>query len=76
MQSTRPAANPFGLLMNPQDVLRAVEASENLRGLNQRVCRPLDRPLGPRQSGSAAEFDEQVEDAEEASDASGPVKGT
>ncbi len=72
MQSTRPAANPFGLLMNPQDVLRAVEASENLRGLNQRVCRPLDKPVGPRQGGNAADFDEQVEEADDASDGSRP----
>ena len=37
--------NPFVLLMNPQEVIRAVENSDRLRRLRRHVCRPLDRPV-------------------------------
>jgi len=37
-------SNPFVLLMNPEEVIRAVESSERLRRLRRHVCRPLDRP--------------------------------
>ena len=40
-------ANPFGLLLNPQTILKAVETSERLGRLHSRICRPLDRPLIP-----------------------------
>jgi len=52
--------NPFALMMNPEAVLQAVEASTRLGGLTRRVYRPLDRPmLVPRKGGndSAASFD-------------------
>jgi hypothetical protein len=55
-------ANPFVQLMNPEAVIRAVEASERLRGLRRHVCRPLDR-IGP-DGGlgvEAAEFDALVD---------------
>ena len=44
-------ANPFALMMAPEDVLKAVEGSERLSGLARRVCRPLDKP----QPGKAGE---------------------
>jgi len=36
--------NPFMLLVNPQEVIAAVEKSERLGRLNRHLCRPLDRP--------------------------------
>jgi hypothetical protein len=50
--------NPFALMMNPEAVLQAVEASTRLGGLARRVYRPLDRPMLGRKGGdSAASFD-------------------
>jgi hypothetical protein len=43
MQSPRTVSDPFALMLDPQAVLQAVEASERLRGLRSRVCRPLDK---------------------------------
>ncbi len=54
MHTSRVAANPFGLMMNPQAILAAVERSERLGGLQRRVCRPLDKPLIPRVGAAAA----------------------
>ncbi|WP_348756441.1 hypothetical protein [uncultured Aquincola sp.] len=42
------AANPFALMINPDVVLRAVERSERLARLSSRICRPLDKPLIPK----------------------------
>lgn len=43
MQIPRVASNPFALMTHPQAVVAAVEASERLRSLRSRVCRPLDK---------------------------------
>lgn len=51
MQTSRRAANPFALMLDPQAVLAQIEHSERLERLQRRVCRPLDRPL---LAGSAA----------------------
>ena len=60
------APNPFGLLINPDSVIKAIEASERLSRLHSRVCRPLDRPLlanhKPKDSAVAA-FDAAIERA-------------
>lgn len=55
-------ANPFVQLMNPDAVIRAVEASERLRGLRRHVCRPLDR-VAPSDGASsdAAAFDAMID---------------
>jgi hypothetical protein len=45
--------NPFALMMNPEAVLQAVEASTRLGGLNRRVYRPLDRPTLVRKGGAS-----------------------
>jgi hypothetical protein len=45
MPSPRTAGNPFALMLHPQAVLAAVEASPRLGALRRRVCRPLDRGL-------------------------------
>ena len=57
-------ANPFGLLLNPQTILKAVETSERLSRLHSRICRPLDRPLIPtRANDPVAAFDAAIERA-------------
>jgi hypothetical protein len=49
--SSRHAADPFGMLIDPQAIVRALEGSQRLECLNRRVCRPLDRmPPGKGQS--------------------------
>jgi hypothetical protein len=55
-------ANPFVQLMNPEAVIRAVEASERLRGLRRHVCRPLDR-VAPMDgaNGDAAAYDAMID---------------
>lgn len=40
--------NPFVLMLDPEAVISAMETSRNLRGLRQRICRPLDKPLIPK----------------------------
>jgi hypothetical protein len=61
------AGNPFALMMHPDDVLKAVEGSHRLGGLQRRICRPLDRPLIPKQGeegeGEAAAFDQAIDSA-------------
>lgn len=37
--------NPFMLMINPEVVFAAMEASERLGQLNRHLCRPLDRVL-------------------------------
>lgn len=55
MQSALIAANPFALLTDPESILRAVEGSQRLEGLNRRICRPLDRaPRGQGEHEAAA----------------------
>lgn len=70
-QATVAASNPFALMMNPQDVLRAVEQSDHLGGLKRRVYRPLDKPLIPRKGRSSDldAFDREVEMADDEVDA-------
>ncbi len=47
MSTTATRFNPFVLMLDPEAVISAVEASPRLRGLRARVCRPLDKPLIP-----------------------------
>jgi hypothetical protein len=46
--SSHRAADPFGMLVDPQAVIRALEGSQRLECLNRRVCRPLDRMPPPK----------------------------
>jgi hypothetical protein len=58
--------NPFGQLINPESVSKAIEASERLARLQSRVCRPLDRPLIPNAKPAdpaVAAFDAAIERA-------------
>jgi hypothetical protein len=60
------APNPFGLLVNPESVTKAIQANERLSRLHSRVCRPLDRPLIPNAKPAdpaVAAFDAAIERA-------------
>jgi hypothetical protein len=57
--------NPFALLTDPETVLRAVESSPRLEGLNRRICRPLDRAArGEGEAAEAAHDEPIVRDSE------------
>ena len=61
--------NPFALMMNPAEVLQAVERSDRLERLQRRVCRPLDKPLIAHVAASAGfnDYDSAI-DAEPETD--------
>ena len=62
--STR--VTPFTMLMDPTAVLAAMERSERLKGLQRRVCRPLDRPLIPKVQGAdLAAYDAEIDNDDE-----------
>ena len=65
MSTLQPIANPFALLLDPQQVLASIEHSGRLERLHRRVCRPLDKPAPqPTKNGAAAaahSFDESVD---------------
>ena len=61
MPQQTPEHNPFMLMINPEVVFAAMEASERLGQLNRHLCRPLDRvtPVGTEGAPpSAAEVEE------------------
>ena len=60
MRSSR-SANPFDLLLRPDDVLRAVESSEHLGGLRSTVFRPLDRPAASSGTSRTTRVDDEDE---------------
>jgi hypothetical protein len=50
--------NPFMLMLNPEAVIAAMEASERLKQLNRHECRPLDRVVpAPTEEMADAESD-------------------
>lgn len=60
---TSPVANPFALMLDPQAVIDAVDASERLARLKRHICHPLDKPLLNRQlDPSLAAYDELIDD--------------
>ena len=56
-------ANPFALMMNPEDVLQAMQHSDRLSRLQRRICKPLDKPLVPKVDADAEAFDHEVDDS-------------
>ena len=66
--NTPSSLNPFVLMLDPEAVISAMESSRNLRGLRQRICRPLDKPLIPKTHTidriALRDYDAQI-DAEE-----------
>jgi hypothetical protein len=74
MSTLQPIANPFALLLDPQQVLASIEHSGRLERLHRRVCRPLDKPAPQpaKHAGAAASthaFDESIDpDGEDSAD--------
>jgi hypothetical protein len=67
MQTTEILRNPFAMMTNPADVLKAVGSSDRLSGLARHVCRPLDKPVNLRLVPSFIEYDVAI-DAEPITD--------
>lgn len=65
------AANPFALMMNPDEVLQAMERSDRLGRLQRRICKPLDKPLIAHAPDEVAAFDHDVDDSDEPADSAG-----
>ncbi|MFN3861116.1 MAG: hypothetical protein ACK4R2_06560 [Roseateles sp.] len=60
MLSTIPnLADPFAMLIAPEQVINAVERSDRLARLQRRVYRPLDRPWIPLKASAA--FDREID---------------
>ena len=59
--NTPSSLNPFVLMLDPEAVISAMETSRNLRGLRQRICRPLDKPLIPKLFDNALDFDAAID---------------
>ncbi len=56
LPTTPNLADPFAMLIAPEQVMRAVEHSDRLARLQRRVYRPLDRPWIPLKAADA-DFD-------------------
>lgn len=69
MNASHPRLNPFVLMLDPEAVISAMESSRTLRGLRQRVCRPLDKPLIPKTHGQQVREYDALIDAEAFMDA-------
>lgn len=59
-QAQTARANPFAMMLDPERILRAVEASERLNDLHSRICRPLDKAVSATPAADA-EFDSLVD---------------
>lgn len=60
MLSTTPnLADPFAMLIAPDQVMNAIECSDRLARLQRRVYRPLDRPWIPMKASAA--FDQEID---------------
>jgi hypothetical protein len=54
--------SPFAMLLNPEEVVSAMEHSELLNRLHSRVYRPLDKPLIPKGQFAAADYDRLIDE--------------
>ncbi|MBX3619109.1 MAG: hypothetical protein KF891_03835 [Rhizobacter sp.] len=61
MPTSEILANPFALMMNPAEVLEAVERSSRLDRLQRRVCRPLDKPLIAKKESDMNDYDSAID---------------
>lgn len=61
MSTTEILSNPFALMMNPAEVLEAVERSDRLERLQRRVCRPLDKPLIAKKESDMSDYDVAID---------------
>jgi len=66
MLTTTPnLADPFAMLIAPEQVMKAIGRSDRLARLQRRVYRPLDRPWIPLREGAAElEVPDLSDDAE------------
>ncbi|CAN5357160.1 hypothetical protein BH09PSE5_BH09PSE5_47500 [soil metagenome] len=66
MTDIQVAANPFGMMINPEAIIEAMNRSDRLERLQRRVYRPLDKPMIPKvdATGNATvvEIDEEESD--------------
>lgn len=60
LNTTQNLADPFAMLIAPEQVMNAIERSDRLTRLQRRVYRPLDRPWIPVRGG-AADFDTAID---------------
>ena len=59
MRQLTHAENPFAMLLDPESIAREVEASDRLKRLHSRICRPLDKPLiATRKDAAIADCDD------------------
>ena len=63
MRIDAPSANPFVLMLAPQQVLQAMEKSDALRRLQHRVVHPLDSRTVLQGNAELAAFDAAIESA-------------
>jgi hypothetical protein len=68
MHASSHAANPFGMLIDPAAVQRALEGSQRLECLNRRICRPLDRVMSPKAGEGERAGGDAAVDAQSADD--------
>ena len=61
LTTTAHLADPFAMLIAPEQVMRAVETSDRLARLQRRVYRPLDRPWIPLKGSASADFDSEID---------------
>lgn len=60
MLSTTPnLADPFAMLLAPEQVMDAIGRSDRLARLQRRIYRPLDRPWIPIKA--SADFDSEID---------------
>ncbi|MCF8204158.1 MAG: hypothetical protein K9J82_03715 [Methylotenera sp.] len=59
MLTTPNLADPFAMLISPDEVMHAIERSDRLQRLQRRVYRPLDRPWIPLKA--SADFDSEID---------------
>ncbi|HEY8877580.1 MAG TPA: hypothetical protein VIN03_08470 [Roseateles sp.] len=69
LSNTPNLADPFAMLIAPEQVMNAIERSDRLARLQRRVYRPLDRPWIPVK-GAPADFDSEIDAEPEVPDLS------
>jgi hypothetical protein len=64
MHARTHVSNPFVMLIDPESLLKAIDASDRLKTLRGRVCRPLDKPMLARTANEdVARFDAEIDSA-------------
>ena len=63
MRVDAPLANPFALMMAPQQVLEAMKKSDELRRLQHQVFHPLETRAARKGDADLAAFDAAIERA-------------